>query len=193
MGAPDSPGAPILRFALDRLDLVLRPLRNMSSRRPSFRPLLRRLGTAGLVQLACAAPLAVYAQPAHPAACPPRPTANGPAFIAGNEAGNLKHSSMKLWADGSVQVRGGPRSAPDTAIADSVATLAAFARGSAFWARIAAPIARPTRNPDMARHYVEAHLRCGTKRSLYPADAEPADFHTLFSRLAALARLASSR
>ena len=54
-------------------------------------------------------------------------------------------------------------------------------------------ITRPTRNPDMARRYLEVHLRCGTKRSLYPADAEPVAFHELLTRLSAVAELAVAR
>ena len=45
----------------------------------------------------------------------------------------------------------------------------------------------------MARHYLEAHLQCGAKRSLYPADAEPAAFHELLTRLTAVADLAAAR
>ncbi len=148
-----------------------------------------RLALAALI----AAPIAVRAQHPHSSACAPRGSVNGPAFIAGNKAGNLRRSWTKFWADGSTQVAGAARSAPDRAIADSVAVLAEFARRSRFWSRTPAPITRPTRNPDMTRHYVEAHLRCGAKRSVYPADAEPADFHELFTRLAAVAKLTSSR
>ena len=144
--------------------------------------------------LAIAAPALLRAQGATPASgCAPRASASGPAFVIGNEAGNLRRSSAKFWTDGSVQLAGAPRSAPDAAVADSVASLARFARRSTFWSSAAPPITRPTRNPDMARHYIEAHLRCGAKRLLYPADAEPGDFHALFTRLTALARLASSR
>jgi hypothetical protein len=125
--------------------------------------------------------------------CAPRATAHEPAFVFGNEGGNLKRVATKLWADGSAQLPGGRRTAPDPAIADSVAALARFARQSSFWTTIAPKITRPTRNPDMARHYVDAHLQCGTKRSLYPADTEPAPFHELFTRLAAVADLAAAR
>ena len=125
--------------------------------------------------------------------CAPRGTAHGPVFVFGNEGGNLKRSATKLWADGSVQVLPGRQSAPDPAIADSVAALARFARQSSFWRTNAPRITRPTRNPDMAREYVEAHLQCGTKRSLYPADAEPAAFHELITRLATVAALSARR
>lgn len=125
--------------------------------------------------------------------CGPRMTARGPAFVFGNEAGNLQRSATKLWANGSVQLRGGARTAPNAAIADSVKLLASATRHSSFWTTVAPRITRPTRNPDMAREYVEAHLRCGTKRSLYPADAEPAAFRELFARLVAVAELAARR
>ena len=152
----------------------------------------RTAGIFGALLVAMTAPNPLAAQGIRSAACTPRPSAKGPTFVAGNEAGNLQQSSMKFWADGSVQLSGARRSAPDGAIADSVALLAAFARHSRFWSSIAPPITRPTGNPDMARHYVEARLRCGARRSLYPADAEPADFHALFTRLTALAKLATS-
>ena len=113
--------------------------------------------------------------------------------MLGNEGGNLKRSASRLWSDGSVQLAGGRRTAPDAAIADSVVALARFARQSSFWTTTAPRITRPTRNPDMARHYLEAHLQCGTKRSLYPADAEPASFHELLTRLTAVAGLAATR
>lgn len=126
-------------------------------------------------------------------ACGPRAVTRGPTFVFGNQGGNLQRTATKLWADGSVKVGGGARTAPDAAIADSVKALARLAHGSSFWRTIAPRITRPTRNPDMAREYVEAHLRCGTKRSLYPADAEPAAFHELFTRLTAVAELAARR
>ena len=131
----------------------------------------------------------------HPGArsCAPRGTTHGPAFVFGNEGGNLKRSATKLWADGSMQLGASPRTAPDAALADSVAALARLARQSSFWTTTAPKITRPTRNPDMARRYVEAHLQCGTKRSLYPADAEPAAFQELMTRLTAVAELAGSR
>jgi hypothetical protein len=113
--------------------------------------------------------------------------------VFGNAGGNLQRNATKLWANGSVQLRGGARTAPNAAIADSVRALADAARHSSFWVTVAPRITRPTRNPDMAREYVEAHLRCGTKRSLYPADAEPAAFHELFTRLTAVAELAARR
>ena len=111
----------------------------------------------------------------------------------GNEGGNLKRTATRLWANGSVQLAGGRRTGPDAALADSVAALARFTRQSAFWTTAAPRITRPTRNPDMAREYVEAHLQCGARRSLYPADAEPEPFHELYRRLTNIATLAGAR
>lgn len=125
--------------------------------------------------------------------CAPRAATRGPTFVFGNDGGNLRRSAVRLWADGSARVGAGPRSAPDAAIADSVRALALLARESAFWTTVSPRITRPTRNPDMTREYVEVHLRCGSKRSLYPADAEPAAFHELFVRLSAVAKLAAAR
>ena len=150
-----------------------------------------------LAIIVCAGlPAFVSAQATHRSVaqnCAPRATPRGPAFVFGNEGGNLKRSASKLWANGSVQLAGGRRTAPDAAIADSVVALARFARQSSFWTTTAPRITRPTRNPDMARHYLEVHLRCGTKRSLFPADAEPAAFHELLTRLTAVAQLAAAR
>ena len=165
-----------------------------NERRPSIAARARLLV---LVMILCAClPALAAAQGARrppTKSCAPRAAAHGPAFVFGNEGGNMKRSATKLWADGSVQVVPGRRTAPDPAIADSVAALARFARQSAFWTTTAPRITRPTRNPDMARHYLEAHLQCGTKRSLYPADAEPAPFHELITRLTAVAGLAAGR
>jgi hypothetical protein len=154
----------------------------------------RRL--AGLV-LASAAATPAMAQAHHPGAaqhpCAPRLTAQGATFFFGNEGGNLKRSGIRLWANGSVQVGSGRHTAPDPALADSVAALAGFARRSAFWTTTARPITKPTRNPDMARHFVEARLRCGTKSALYAADNEPAAFHELFARLTGITKGATQR
>ena len=167
---------------------------NDNERRPSTAAPARLLALA-IILCACLPVLAAAQGARQPAAnnCPPRRTARGPVFVFGNEGGNMKRSASKLWANGSVQVVPGRRTAPDAAIADSVAALSRFARQSAFWTTTAPRITRPTRNPDMARHYLEAHLQCGTKRSLYPADAEPAAFHELITRLTAVAGLAAGR
>ena len=125
--------------------------------------------------------------------CAPRASAQGAAFVFGNGGGNLKRSFTRLWADGSLQPASGRRSPPNAALDDSVAALARFARESAFWTTIAPRITRPTRNPDMARHFLEVHLRCGAKTSVYPADAEPAAFHELFTRLTAISEGAARR
>ena len=146
--------------------------------------------------IALAVPATAIGQVARSAAtrsCAPRAAGRGPVFIFGTEGGNLRRSATKLWIDGSVKPEAGGRTAGDAALADSVSALARFARQSSFWTTIAPRITRPTRNPDMARHYVEVHLRCGVKRSLYPADAEPTEFRELFSRLSALARSAAAR
>ena len=143
-----------------------------------------------------AAPALAPAQGARPTtarSCAPRASARGPVFTFGNAGGNLRRSATKLWADGSVQVVPGRRTAADTAVADSVRALAHFARQSSFWTTTAPRITRPTRNPDVAREYLEVHLQCGVKRSLYPADAEPAPFHELFSRLTNIARSGAAR
>lgn len=125
--------------------------------------------------------------------CAAGAASHGATFVWGNEAGTLKHRMNRLWADGSMQLSGGERTMPNGALADSVRSLAADARRSAFWTTTSPPIVRPTRNPDMAREYVEVHLRCGNRRSLYPADAEPPAFAALVRRLDAIAGLAPKR
>ena len=75
-------------------------------------------------------------------------------------------------------------------LADSVRALARDAHRSAFWTTAGPPITRPTRNPDVARAYIDASLSCGHHRSLYPADEEPPPFRALLRRLNAIARLA---
>jgi len=127
------------------------------------------------------------------AQCAPRAPVAGPTFTFGNEGGNLRRSATKLWANGSMQAARGRRSLPNAALADSVKALARFARQSGFWTTTAPRITRPTRNPDMARHFLEVHLGCGAKSAIYPADAEPAPFHELFSRLTAIAERAAPR
>lgn len=151
----------------------------------------------GILVVASGAATPATAQSHHPATaqapCAPRITARGATFFFGNEGGNLKRSGTRVWADGSIQTGAGPRTAADRALADSVVALARLARQSAFWTTTARPITKPTRNPDMARHFVEVHLRCGTKGALYPADSEPAAFHELFERLGAITNAATER
>ena len=184
-------------FPASRAGLEIASPRSMMTDIASKWSVRERAGAIALAMIMAAAlPSVAAAQAARSAtqgACGPRATTRGPAFVFGNQGGNLQRSATKLWADGSVQVGKGARTAPDAAIADSVKALATLARRSSFWTTRAPRITRPTRNPDMAREYVEAHLRCGTKRSLYPADAEPAAFHELFTRLTAVAALAARR
>jgi len=169
---------------------VTRLLPSTASTAGQIRRLLFLVASAAL--LATAARAQGVRRPAA-TSCPPRAAVHGAAFVFGNDGGNLRPSATRLWADGSVRGHGGSRTAPNAMIADSVRELARFARRSAFWTTAAPPITRPTRNPDMAREYIEAHLQCGAKRSLYPADAEPAPFRELHRRLATIAKLAGTR
>jgi hypothetical protein len=142
------------------------------------------------------APVVVGAQrsaPATPAAsCAPRQTGSGPAFVRGNQGGTLRPHAVRLWADGSVRTGAHARTTANQAIADSVRAIATDVRHSALWGTIAPPITRPTRNPDVAREYIEVSLTCGHRRWLYPADETPAAFDALSRRLDALARLAGA-
>jgi len=58
---------------------------------------------------------------------------------------------------------------------------------------IAPPITQPTRNPDVAREYIDVWLSCGHRRWLYPADEAPAAFDALWRRLDSLGALAGAR
>jgi len=174
--------------------MVVLTLRRLPCMRNDIGARARRVMEA--VVLCASLPVLAGAQGAPrpaPRGCPPRRAASGPAFVFGNEGGNLRRTATKLWADGSIRSAAQQRTAADAAIADSVAVLARFARASSFWTTLAPKITRPTRNPDVAREYVEAHLQCGSRRSLYPADAEPPAFHELITRLNAVADLAARR
>ncbi|MFL5563427.1 MAG: hypothetical protein ACJ79K_18325 [Gemmatimonadaceae bacterium] len=152
-----------------------------------------------VVTIVVAAPRLAHAQATRRATtaaahdCAPRAASRGAAFAWGNEGGTLKRRANRLWADGSIQPAGGARTAPNGALADSARVLAAEARRSPFWTTKSPPITRPTRNPDLAREYVEVHLRCGSHRALYMADAEPPAFAALVRRLNAIIGLATRR
>jgi len=142
------------------------------------------------------APAVAGAQGSPPAsarlACTPRQPGHGPVFVRGNEAGTLRPSTIAFWADGSMRATAHARTAANRAIADSVRMIAGDVRRSPLWTTVAPPITRPTRNPDIAREYVEVSLSCGRRRWLYPADAMPAVFDALSRRLDALAGLAGA-
>lgn len=167
----------------------------IDSSRTAKAALLVRLAVvaATAVTLPAALAPAQGARPIAATSCAPRAAAHGPVFIFGNEGGNLQRSATKLWADGSIQIVPARRTGADAALADSVRALARLARQSSFWTTTPPRITRPTRNPDVAREYLAVHLTCGVKRSLYPADAEPAPFHALLARLASIARNAAAR
>lgn len=127
------------------------------------------------------------------ASCTARLASHGPTFVFGNEAGTLHPRTIRLWVDGSMQDGNRARTRGSPAVADSVRSLARDARRSEFWSMQSPAITRPTRNPDIAREYIDASLTCGRHHLLYPADEEPAAFSQLLLRLEAVAGLASRR
>jgi hypothetical protein len=140
------------------------------------------------------APAVLGAQRSAPAspepACAPTQAARRPVLVWGHEAGTLRPASITLWADGSMRDAAHARTPANRAIADSIRVIASDVRRSALWATVAPPVTRPTRNPDVAREYIEVSLSCGRRRWLYPADEAPAAFDALSRRLDALVRLA---
>ena len=108
--------------------------------------------------------------------CRPLPAARGATFSFGNDGGNLRPARTDVYADGRVST------GTSRLTRAAVAELAHQARSAGFWALHPAPITRPPRNPDAARHFIVVRLTCGTRRAEYAGDAPPA-FAALFARL----------
>jgi len=111
-------------------------------------------------------------------------------FEFGRTGGNLRGTSIRIAADGAVSRRlaGGAWVPADSAVPrDAVTGLARIAWTNGFTRLPTAP-SRPTRNPDIARDYIDVRSNCGTKH-VESAPAESArPFRELFSLLTLAAR-----
>ncbi len=104
-------------------------------------------------------------------------------FTFGLTGGTLKPVALELSADGTVR-KTGEQTGPvlGTVARKSVATLARRTWRSGFAELPTAPT-RPTRNPDVARRFIEIHSACGSHHVEYALGSEPLLFHALYARL----------
>jgi hypothetical protein len=108
-------------------------------------------------------------------------------FEFGRTGGNLRGTSIRIGPDGAISRRltGGAWVPADSAIPrDAVTGLARVAWTNGFTGLPTAP-SRPTRNPDIARDYIDVRSGCGTKH----VESAPGEGAPLFRELLALLTL----
>ena len=105
-------------------------------------------------------------------------------FEFGRIGGNIRGGSTKIGADGSVTRLAAEAWTPVgvTLPADAVHGLAKLAWTNGFASLPTAP-ARPTRNPDAARDYIDVRSACGSKHVEVANGEGPAAFRELLALL----------
>jgi hypothetical protein len=109
-------------------------------------------------------------------------------FSFGLTGGNLRPTGWRIAASGAVSPVGDSTGSSRRRSSVSTRALRDIARRAwtGGFTRLPTAPTRPTRNPDVARQYIELHSACGAKHVEYASGEGAPAFRELYTRLEAL-------